>query len=249
MGAALAGADGVARGGLPLGGSMWYFSSRASTPPTDSGMRRSALRHSSLVSALFSPFRMPTVAFRHSRLRNIPSSIQVCTRPSSGPPPRPPLPPRSPPSRRCPHGGLDTTSVGSHGSSRSSTAASLSFTMSATPAPSTPFFASHSAPSWTSEPRMRPPHSRRAACADATALSHAAASKSCQLWKGQLVRVNPGARLVAMRAASTRKVPEPHMGSTSTGRSTASQSSSQPSHSSTPAAVDSFSAALCIASR
>ena len=47
-------------------------------------------------------------------------------------------------------------------------------------------------------------------------LCQADGSKSGQDWKGQCCLNRPGAVLVAIKAASIRKVPDPHMGSANT---------------------------------
>lgn len=72
------------------------------------------------------------------------------------------------------------------------------------------------APSCTSLPSSSPPHFVLACLAASTLLSHADRSKSGQDWKGHRCLNRPGAVLVAIKAASIRKVPEPHMGSAST---------------------------------
>lgn len=72
------------------------------------------------------------------------------------------------------------------------------------------------APSCTSLPSSSPLHFVLACLAASTLLSHADESKSGQDWKGHRCLNRPGAVLVAIKAASIRKVPEPHMGSANT---------------------------------
>lgn len=76
--------------------------------------------------------------------------------------------------------------------------------------------ASPSAPSCTSFPSRSPSHGLLACWAVSVVLFQAAESKSGQDWKGQRRLNKPGAVLVAIKAASIRKVPEPHIGSAST---------------------------------
>ena len=73
--------------------------------------------------------------------------------------------------------------------------------------------ASDSAPGCISFPSSAPSQGLRAFLACSHTLAYACLSKSCHPWKGKRRLNRPGAVLVAMSAASIRKVPEPHMGS------------------------------------